>query len=214
MLNVKNSSTAGVVEEDVINSLIPQQKKQRPVDESDQLTKRAKSGDRNAFNQLVTMYQERLYYTVIRIVLNHDDARDVVQESFLKAYRYLDSFIIGNKFYTWLYRIAINSAINVLQQRRFKEESLDVMNEETGFDPMDETNLEEQYIRFEMLNRVKKALDALPPEMRAVFALRVYEGMSYQEITETLHISMGSVMSRLHRARNIIKGLLVELEWC
>ena len=85
------------------------------------LIRRAKNGDTGAFDQLVLQYQQRLYYVIIRIVLNHEDADDAVQDTFLKAYRNLDNFNENYRFYTWLYRIAVNTALNLVKHRKFRE---------------------------------------------------------------------------------------------
>jgi len=161
----------------------------------------------------VALYQERLYYIVIRIVLNHEDARDVVQESFIKAYRNIGSFNEEYRFYTWLYRIAVNTALNHIQQRRHREESLDKIQEEKRFDPPADHDVNETFSRVEVLERVKRLLSVVPPEMRTVFTLRIYEGMTYQEIAETLDISIGTVMSRLHRARSTLRRHMEKAGW-
>lgn len=179
----------------------------------EELVRRAKNGDSCAFDRLVTAYQERVYFTVIRIVLTHEDARDVVQESFIKAYRNLKSFKEGYRFYTWLYRISVNTALNHIQNRKKCETSLDKLTEEKRFDPAMDVEVDEAYERSEMLQSVKTALKVVPHDMRAVFILRVYEGMKYQEIAETLELSIGTVMSRLHRARGILKQQLEKIGW-
>jgi len=182
-------------------------------DPSDSLVRRAKKGDHAAYGELVEMYQQRIYYSVIRIALNHDDANDIVQESFVKAFRNIDTFKEGYRFYTWLYRIAINTALNHVQQKRHKEHSLNDLTENRGFNPETDRDLEGDIEQSEMLQNVKKALEYVPADMRTVFVLRVYKDMSYQEIADTLNISIGTVMSRLHRARNTLKEHLVKNGW-
>jgi RNA polymerase sigma-70 factor (ECF subfamily) len=172
------------------------------------LIRRIQEGDTGLFDYLVTQYQQRIYYTVIRIVVNHDDANDVVQEAFVKAYKNLDSFKEGFRFYTWLYRIAINSALNFIQHKKQRGESLESMKDEHRFDPKEKKDLEEEYVHTELQGNVREALENIPEDMRTVFILRVFEDMSYKEIAETMDISIGTVMSRLSRARTMLKSVL------
>ena len=172
------------------------------------LIRRAKNGDTRAFDRLVMNYQQRLYFVIIRIVLNHEDADDVVQDTFIKAYRNLDSFNENYRFYTWLYRIAINTAINLVQHRKHRESSLEKRQEDNRSEPPNNSSHEDDYIHKEMREQVRTAISFLAPEMRTVFILRVYEEMSYKEIAETMDISIGTVMSRLNRARNTLKNYL------
>ncbi len=172
------------------------------------LIRRIQEGDTGLFDYLVTQYQQRIYYTVIRIVVNHDDANDVVQEAFVKAYKNLDSFKEGFRFYTWLYRIAINTALNFIQHKKQRGESLEAMKDEHRFDPKEKRDIEEDYVHSELKGNVREALESIPPDMRSVFALRVFEDMSYKEIADTMDISIGTVMSRLSRARTMLKSVL------
>lgn len=172
------------------------------------LVQRAKNGDTGAFDRLVMRYQKQLHYTVIRIVLNHDDADDIVQDSFIKAFKNLEGFDDKFRFYTWLSRIAVNTAINLVQHKKHREDSLEKKQEDTGFDPPGSDNSEESFEFKELRVQVHKALDRLSPDMRSIFVLRVYEELSYNEIAETLEISIGTVMSRLNRARNVLKHKL------
>ncbi|KPK89191.1 hypothetical protein AMJ80_10110 [bacterium SM23_31] len=172
------------------------------------MIQRAKNGDTKAFDSLVMKYQQRLYFVIVRIVLNHEDADDVVQDTFIKAYRSLDSFDESYRFYTWLYRIAVNTALNLVKHRKHKESSLEKKQENNRYEPQNNNNLEDDYIYKEMTGEVRTAIKLLAPEMRTVFILRVFEEMSYKEIAETMGISIGTVMSRLNRARNTLKDYL------
>lgn len=169
------------------------------------LVRDARQNDSRAFDQIVKRYQQKLYYVVIRIVLNHEDANDVVQDSFLKAYRNLERFDENYRFYTWIHRIAVNTAINLVQHRKHRESSLEQHKEDNGFDPADNSVHENDFEFNELKHQIKTALKCLSPEMRAVFILRVYEEFSYREIAETMDISIGTVMSRLNRARKNLK---------
>ena len=172
------------------------------------LIRNTKLNDSTAFDQLVKRYQQKLYFVVIRIVLNHEDANDVVQDSFLKAYRNLDRFDEKYRFYTWIHRIAVNTAINLVQHRKHRESSLEKQKEDNGFDPADNVINENDFEFNELKTQVKTALKCLSPEMRTVFILRVYEDLSYNEIADIMEISIGTVMSRLNRARKNLKSYL------
>ncbi len=180
-----------------------------PVD--DELIRRTREGDLRAFDTLVRRYQRRVYFLAIRMVTNHDAADDVAQETFIKAYNALDSFRLGCNFYTWLYRICMNLSINhlkhgrrVMTESRFKEEAKPLERAASGADPLDCA------VMTEMGERIETAIDSLSPKHKAVFVLRIYEDMSYEEIAESLDISIGTVMSRLFRAREKMQEMLAE----
>ena len=173
------------------------------------LVQRAREGDGGAFDELVVRYQKSLYYSIIRIVLNPEDANDIVQEAFIKAYRNLGSYNKQYRFYTWIYRIALNTALNVVQRRRLREESLEKKHEDIGFDPPSILNQAAEYDVKEITEQVRTALEQLPFEMRSVLIMRVFDEMSYKEIAELLDVSVGTVMSRLNRARSILRKILL-----
>ncbi len=168
-------------------------------------------GDAKAFEWIVRKYQKRLYYTILQIVMNHEDASDILQDTFVKAYTKLSTYDQAFPFYPWLYRIAINTTINFKKQKnRNRLYSLNDNDNNHKLDLSKPANqifdAEEQ----ELIKDLKKALEKIPNEQRMVFVLRVREGLSYQEISEHLQISMGTVMSRLARARNKLRVLLKE----
>ncbi len=173
--------------------------------EENKIINRILNGESNAFEHLVVKYQKRLYYTVLRIVVSHDDANDVVQEAFVKAYKNIGSFKEGYRFYTWIYRIAINTALNFAQQKKQRGESLDYLKDEHRFDPKQEIDTEDDIEQIGLRESVKDVLKEISPDMRSVFMLRVFDELSYKEIADTLDISLGTVMSRLNRARAILK---------
>lgn len=167
------------------------------------------SGDANAFEWVVRKYQKRIYFVVLKMVMNHDDANDVLQDTFIKAYTKLDTYDSHYPFYPWLYRIAINTALNHQKKKtRDRLLSLEVSDDnhhEVLTKPPDQmTEMEGD----ELAIKLEEALGKLPPEQRLVFSLRVQEGFSYQEISDYLEISMGTVMSRLSRAREKLRALL------
>ena len=168
-------------------------------------------GDSKAFEEIVVTYQKRIYYTVLQMVMNHDDADDVLQETFIKAFTKMDTYDSEYPFYPWLYRIAINTALNHQKKKaRQRATSLDdlegnVHSAELSETPRQNSELEGEELADELMH----ALEAIPIEQRVVFTLRVSDGLSYQEISDTLDISIGTVMSRLSRAREKLRSLLI-----
>ncbi|MGA8027447.1 MAG: RNA polymerase sigma factor [Bryobacteraceae bacterium] len=178
-----------------------------PVFDEAALVARAKAGDMSAFSDLVKHYDRRVFRMAKQITQNDDDAEDVLQETFLKAYTHLDSFQGNSKFYTWLVRIAVNEALMKLRKRRSDrtvplDEPID-----TGEDEMvreiavwDE-NPEESYSREELAGILDQAIQSLKPAYRTVFILRDIEELSIEETAEALNLSISAVKSRLLRAR-------------
>lgn len=173
--------------------------------------RKAKRGNRKAFDQLVLKYQKRIYFTVRKMVLDHDDSNDIVQETFVKAYIKMDQFNEQFPFYPWLHRIAINTTLNQQAKvtRRKESFSIDSNEEQELIESRneDETPLNVM-IHDELEKQIARAMEHLPLDQRMVFILRTSEGLSYQEISQQLSISMGTVMSRLSRAREKLKDLL------
>jgi len=171
-------------------------------EESEQdIIRRAKNGDQAAFGSLVVKYQKSVYNIARRIVLNHQDADDVVQETFIKIYSHINDYSEKYKFFTWIYRITVNTALTVLKRRKNRGVSLEMLVEEEYFQPAANSNSQRDYREKELKLLVKKGLEKLSPELRSVFVLRTWGELSYEEIAETLKISKGTVMSRLNRAR-------------
>ena len=178
------------------------------------LVERARTGDQEAFGELVRQYERKIYRLAMNITRNEEDAEDVLQEAFLKAYEHLDRFKGDSKFYTWLVRIAVNEALMKLRQRRGDrtvplDEPLD-----TGEETMAREiavwgdNPEQQYSKEEMQNILSDAVDSLKPDFRTVFTLRDIEEMSTEETAEILGISIPAVKSRLLRARLALREKL------
>jgi RNA polymerase sigma-70 factor (ECF subfamily) len=167
-------------------------------------------GRRDAFGELVSRYQARLYNAVIRVVDNPEDAADVVQDAFLNAYQSLHSFKGDAEFFTWLYRIAFNTAISLKRKKRATV-SLDASGPEGGIDPDDPS----EYIkpgaalqRSEEEAQLQEAMNRLSHEHREVLVLKDIEGLKYEEIAEILGVPIGTIRSRLHRARLELRDLL------
>ncbi|HEV3317331.1 MAG TPA: sigma-70 family RNA polymerase sigma factor [Candidatus Angelobacter sp.] len=171
------------------------------------LVQAAKKGDLEAFSELVKRYDRNIFRIAQHITHNEEDAQDVVQEAFLKAYQNLEQFQGNSKFYTWLVRIAVNEALMKLRRRRSdKTVSLDedVVTEE-GSMPREvadwSPNPEQLYGQSELGDILKKTIQGLPPGFRTVFVLRDVEGLSTEETAEMLGLSIPAVKSRLLRAR-------------
>lgn len=175
-------------------------------DETDLLS-RARAGDDSAFTELLTRYERKILRLAKNITQNDEDAEDVLQETFLKAYSHLDRFKGDSKFYTWIVRIAVNEALMKLRKRKSdKTVSLD-QEVDTGeeFMPREiavwDENPETTYSRDEIRDILDKAVEALPPIFRSVFVLRDIEDLSTEETADALGISIPAVKSRLLRAR-------------
>jgi RNA polymerase sigma-70 factor, ECF subfamily len=177
---------------------------------SDQeLVGQAKKGDQAAFRVLVEKYQRRAFAVALAIVRDRDDATDICQEAFLRAWRALDSFDGDAQFYTWLYRILHNLAIDHLRRRRFQAVSLD---DEENVMPLADCSLdgdpERNLARRRLVASLDEGLQSLSAVQRTVLVLREVQGLSYQEIADTVGCSIGTVMSRLFHARkNLLKAI-------
>jgi RNA polymerase sigma-70 factor (ECF subfamily) len=172
--------------------------------EADLLVK-ARGGNVFAFEEIVRRYQKRVYATALRIVRRHEVADDVTQEAFLRGYQALDRFEVGRPFGPWICRIAANLAVNHVRSPVAREEPLP---EGHGEAPAEAHDPLQGVLDTEARTVLQTALRDLPAEQRAVFALRVFEELSYKEIAETLGISLGTVMSRLSRAREKLRDAL------
>lgn len=174
-----------------------------------ELVRKCQAGDVSAFQELTSRYHQKVFAVIMGLLRNRDDALEVAQETFFRAYRKIGSFQGGSSFYTWIYRIAVNLAIDA--QRRQKRnplefrESMDHVlesQEELARDPFADVHdkeLREQLIR---------AINDLTPEHKAVIVLRTIEGLSYKDIGKIIGCSEGTVMSRLHYARKKLQGKL------
>ena len=172
-------------------------------------------GDTTAFGLLVRRYQDRLFNTVFRLLDSAEDAQDVVQEAFLHAYQSLDSFKGDSLFFTWLYRIAVNAAISLKRKRRVVLSIDGTRHGEAGSEPLDpseESRPGHALEQAEQEKRVRMALNKLSPEHRAVLIMKDMEGQKYEAIAEVLQVPIGTVRSRLHRARLELRELLEQEE--
>jgi RNA polymerase sigma-70 factor, ECF subfamily len=187
-----------------------------PEDNDQQLVQRVQAGDKAAFNLLVLKYQHRVLKLVGRFVSDPTEAEDVAQEAFIKAYRALASFRGDSAFYTWLYRIAINTAKNALvsSRRRPVDFDLDLQDPEQ-YDrhaKLKESDTPEGVLLTEEIREVvEKAMEQLPEDLRTAIVLRELEGLSYEEIAEAMDCPVGTVRSRIFRAREAIDKKLKPL---
>lgn len=183
-----------------------------PVDEDTQLIERTLSGDRSAFNVLVTKHQDRLYSSMLGVTGSAEEAEDVVQDAFVRAFMKLASFQQSSQFFTWLYRIAFNTALSRHRRRRSRI-SLDHTRETTGLEPVDDgESPDEPLMRRERITMVRQAMAQLTDEHRTILVLREMEDNPYETIAEILEISIGTVRSRLSRARFQLKLILESIQ--
>jgi len=186
-------------------------------DENDQqLVQRVQKGDRSAFDLLVLKYQHRVLKLVGRFVSNPAEAEDVAQDAFLKAYRALPSFRGESAFYTWLYRIAINTAKNSLVATRRRPVDFDLdLQDPDQFDrhaKLKEVDTPERVLLTEEIRQVVQgAMEQLPEDLRTAIVLRELDGLSYEEIAEAMDCPVGTVRSRIFRAREAIDKRLKPL---
>lgn len=178
----------------------------------EELIQETLSGDGQAYGQLVDRYKDRLFNAMLNVVGNYDEAEDVVQDSFVQAYVKLHTFQGNSKLFTWLYRIAFNNALS-RQRRRRHDLSIEQSREITGSDPEDRTEAPDQpLIREERVEMVHTALQMLTEEHRVILVLREMQDTSYEDIADILNINIGTVRSRLSRARNQLKLQLETLQ--
>jgi RNA polymerase sigma-70 factor (ECF subfamily) len=181
------------------------------VSDDAQLIEQTLAGKPTAFAELVGKYQDRLYNTLVRVLGCPEDALDAVQEAFVQAFLKLDTFQQSSAFYTWLYRIAFNKAVS---QRRRKRPVLSVEHarESSGMEPIGtEPAPEDQIEQEERRRQVQEAIAGLSEEYRSVVVLREIDGCCYETIAEILDLPIGTVRSRLHRARLQLREELKEV---
>jgi RNA polymerase sigma-70 factor (ECF subfamily) len=190
--------------------------RRREAEEDRELIQRAQQGDKAAFRKLVERHQRRAFAIAMGLVRDENDARELVQDAFLRVYKGLNSFQGGSSFFTWLYRIVTNLAIDLMRKPGRRDAELvdgQAIDEATEFplisridgaDPMDVLR------RQEIAARIKTALEALPPYHRGVILMREVEGMSYEEMAQAMGVSKGTIMSRLFHARQKLQRALAD----
>ena len=181
------------------------------------LIRRAKQGDMLAFEELILNHEKIVYNVALRMMNHSEDARDISQEVFLKAYRNLANFDERSAFSTWLYRITHNTCIDEMRKRKGKqnyslEEELENEDGSMQRQIADEGDTpEESLLREEQKSEILQALDTLSEEHKAAIILRDVKGLSYEEISEILELSLGTVKSRISRARNQLKTEILKM---
>ena len=185
-------------------------------EEDQQLVERVQRGDRRAFDLLVLKYQHKILGLIVRFVHDTHEAQDVAQEAFIKAYRALGNFRGDSAFYTWLYRIAINTAKNYLVARGRRPPESDISAEDAEFmdgdhDLKDIESPERLMLRDEIEATVHRAIAALPEDLRTALTLREFDGLSYEDIAAVMQCPVGTVRSRIFRAREAVDKALQPL---
>ncbi|WP_100656710.1 RNA polymerase sigma factor RpoE [Alteromonas flava] len=181
-----------------------------------QLVEKVQRGDKNAYNLLVVRYQHKVMHLVSRYVKNTGDVADVTQEAFIKAYRALPSFRGDSAFYTWLYRIAVNTAKNYLVSQGRKPPGSDIDAQEADYYDggealHDNSTPERALLSNEIETTLHRVVERLPEDLRMAITLRELEGLSYEEIAEVMDCPVGTVRSRIFRAREAIDKVIQPL---
>ncbi|MBU2985925.1 RNA polymerase sigma factor RpoE [Saccharophagus degradans] len=182
---------------------------QTAQDSDHQLVLRVQKGDKRAFDMLVIKYQHKILSIISRYIKDNAEIHDVAQEAFIKAYRAIGNFRGDSAFYTWIYRIAINTAKNYLVSRGRRPPSSDVDVEDaefySGSDSLKDVDTPENHAMRDQLEAVvNNAIKSLPEDLRTAVTLREMEGLSYEEIAEVMSCPVGTVRSRIFRAREAI----------
>ncbi|WP_425463063.1 RNA polymerase sigma factor RpoE [Marinobacter piscensis] len=182
---------------------------EKPDSQTDlQLVRKVRNGDRGAFDLLVVKYQSRVASIIGRYVYDNQEVMDLTQEAFIKAYRAIERFRGDSAFYTWLYRIAVNTAKNHLEARSRRPQgsadSAEAENFDSGRQLRDIASPERLLQREQLQKALSKAIASLPEELRSAFLLREYDGLSYEDIARILECPIGTVRSRIFRARDAV----------
>ena len=185
--------------------------------ETDQrLVERVQKGDKRAFDLLVKKYQHKIIALVGRYINDHHEQQDVAQEAFIKAYRAINSFRAESAFYTWMYRIAINTAKNHLVSRGRRPPGSDIEVEDAENFSLaegmrDSASPEANLMRDELEERIFATLNKLPDDLKTAISLREFEGLSYEDIAEIMQCPVGTVRSRIFRAREAVDKAIAPL---
>ena len=176
--------------------------------EETEMISRCQQGDQEALKEIFDKYHKKVYGIAYGVVRQREEALDIVQEVFIKLFRSIKNFKGRSQFYTYLYRMVMNTAID--HARKAGKQFVSSLDEEGSFEPSDnvERGPERMLLQKELEGRVKLAMDKLPPEQKAALIFRDVEGLSYQEMSEAMGCSIGTVMSRLHYGRRRVQELL------
>ena len=177
------------------------------------LVKRAKAGDYQAFDLLVLKYQSRLISTAFKFVKDQQIAEDLVQDSFIKSFKSIGSFREDSTFYTWIYRITVNTSKNYLVSKKRKDEILqtDITKEENYIiESIDKDTPEDIFHALQLRKVIKESLDGLGEDTKTALTLREFDGLSYEQIAEVVNCPVGTVRSRIFRGREVIDDAIKE----
>jgi RNA polymerase sigma factor (sigma-70 family) len=181
---------------------------QESIDIHRQLVEECKSGNRKAYNELYNSYARAMYNICYRMMSDAEEAKDMLQEGFVDAFRRLESFRFESTFGAWLKKIVINKCINALEKRRI--EWVDEEITDSYLPTADENNIKEEELQLSV-ERVKKAMNSLPEGARVIFSLYLIEGYDHTEISEILHISESTSKTQFMRARQMVKEMLLSM---
>ena len=177
------------------------------------LVKRAKAGDYQAFDLLVLKYQSRLISTAFKFVKDLQIAEDLVQDSFIKSFKSIDSFREDSTFYTWIYRITVNTSKNYLVSKKKKDELLQTdfsKAKDSIIEAVDQDTPEDLYQASELQNTIIQSLNGLADDTKTALTLREFDGLSYEQIAEVVNCPVGTVRSRIFRGREVIDNAIKE----
>ena len=176
------------------------------------LIEKAKNGNKGAFNILVNKYYPRVYATLFSFTKSKEDSEDLSQQTFIKVWQQLSSFRGDSAFFTWVYRIAINLAKNFVASSGFKKQKINTSIEKAEIDVTSFEDIESAAIHEESLNEIKNFINSMPESLKTAFTLREVEGKSYEDISVITNTPIGTVRSRIFRAReSIIEFMQKEL---
>lgn len=181
------------------------------MQENQRLIKRAQRGDSDAFEELVSPYESRIYAICLRIMGNREDALDCAQDAMLRIFRALGEYRFQAAFTTWLFRITTNVCLDALRRQRVRPStSLDALMDE-GYSPPDpQASPEEALSERERMQTIREGIAMLPADMRAALVLRDIQGLAYEEVAQILHLNLGTVKSRISRARERLRKLVLD----
>ena len=178
--------------------------KKNSHDIDSELIKKAKQGNHGAFNILMSKYYPRVYASIFSFIKSKEDSEDLSQQTFIKVWQQLDSFRGDSAFFTWVYRIAINLAKNFVTSSGFKKQKINTSIEDTEIDISSFNDIESTVIHDESLEEINDYIDTLPESLKTAFVLREVEGKSYEDIAIITQTPIGTVRSRIFRARELI----------
>ncbi len=177
------------------------------------LVERAKEGDQKAYAELMQRYKDSIFFMVLKMVNNKDDAMDITVTTFAKAFENLEKYRPDYAFSTWLFRIATNGSIDFIRKKRIQTTSIDGMRGDDSDDRVyeiksDVLNPEETSIKKQQTEQLKEIIDKLPPRYRTLIILRYFDELSYEEIAEQLDLPLGTVKAQLFRGRDLLSNVL------